>query len=296
MKSNTRDLIKKYNLRLVKSLGQNFLNDYGVVMDIAESAGVGPEDLVLEVGPGIGSMTVELAKEAGKVLAVEIDKNLIGPLKANLSEFSNVEVINKDILKVNIKELISEHLEKGIEGSGGNEVKPFRSVKVVANLPYYITTPIIMKFLEENPGIDTMVFMVQKEVAQRMAANPGRKDYGALSVAVQFYSKPEIVFNVPPHCFIPQPEVDSSVVRLQIYKEPPVDLLDKDAFFKTVKAAFGQRRKTLVNALSNSGFARVSKEEIKEILINLGIGEKQRGETLSISQFAELSNILFQKK
>ena len=276
MKSNTKELIKKHNLRLVKALGQNFLNDDGVVEDIVDAGEIGPEDLVMEVGPGIGSMTRELAKRAGKVLAVEIDRNLIGPLKSALSEYGNVEIINSDILKIDIRELLLRELynDKG--------EKAFKNVKVMANLPYYITTPIIMKFLEENPGIDTMVFMVQKEVAERMVAKPGGKDYGALSVAVQFYSRARIEFIVPPHCFIPQPEVDSSVIRLEIYKEPPVDLLDRDMFFKTVKASFGQRRKTLVNALANSGFSRASKEELKGILTSLGIDEKQRGETLSI--------------
>ncbi len=290
MRSNTKEMIQKHNIRLTKSLGQNFLNDDSVVSRIVDAAEVGPEDLVLEVGPGIGSMTKELARRASKVVAIEIDKHLMTALKENLSEFSNVEIINEDILKVQISDIISRYLHQEVNGT------PLKSVKVAANLPYYITTPIIMKFLEENPGIDAMVFMVQKEVAERMAAKPGGKEYGALSVAVQFYSQPEMVFNVPPHSFIPQPEVDSTVIKLRIHKTPPVQLLNRDTFFRTVKASFGQRRKTLVNALANSGYFNISKEELKEILVNKGIGENQRGETLSILQFAELANALFGKR
>lgn len=290
MRSNTKEMIQKHNIRLTKSLGQNFLNDDSVVSRIVDAAEVGPEDLVLEVGPGIGSMTKELARRAGKVVAIEIDKHLMTALKENLSEFSNVEIVNEDILKVQISDIISRYLHQEVNGT------TLKSVKVAANLPYYITTPIIMKFLEENPGIDAMVFMVQKEVAERMAAKPGGKEYGALSVAVQFYSQPEMVFNVPPHSFIPQPEVDSTVIKLRIHKTPPVQLLNRDIFFRTVKASFGQRRKTLVNALANSGYFNVSKEELKEIVVNKGIGENQRGETLSILQFAELANALFGKR
>ncbi len=284
MKTGTKDLIKKYNIRLTKSLGQNFLNDDGIVARIADAAGIISDDLVIEVGPGVGSMTRELALKAGRVVAIEIDKHLIPALEGSLEEFSNIEIINADIMEVNLAELIS-----------GKKDNPGGSVRVVANLPYYITTPIIMKFLEENPGIETMVFMVQKEVADRMVAKPGGKDYGALSVAVQFYSRAEKIFDVPPHCFIPQPEVDSTVIRLSVYKESPVKLLSREMFFKTVKASFGQRRKTLVNALFNSGYFKINKEEIKEILDNIGVEENQRGETLSILQFAQLSNAFFTK-
>lgn len=289
MPNNTKDIIKKHNIRLTKSLGQNFLTDERVVKRIVDAAGVSDTDLVIEVGPGIGSMTVELAARAGRVVAVEIDKHLIQALSENLKAFGNVKIVNENILDIDIKELIS-HNQKGRDP----ECK-YDSVKVVANLPYYITTPIIMKFLEEDPGIDTMVFMVQKEVAERMAAKPGGKDYGALSVAVQYYAMPEKVFDVPPHCFIPQPDVDSSVVRLAVHKTPPVELLDRELFFKTIKAAFGQRRKTLLNALSNSGYFNMSKEEIKGILQKLGIEENRRGETLSIMQFAELANSFLKK-
>ncbi|GAE90085.1 16S rRNA (adenine(1518)-N(6)/adenine(1519)-N(6))-dimethyltransferase RsmA [Acetivibrio straminisolvens] len=279
MGGNTKKLIQKYNLRLTKSLGQNFLIDDNVVKRIVDAAQITENDMVIEIGPGVGSMTVELAQRAGKVIAVEIDKKLIPALQENLGEFSNVNIINKDIMDVNINEL---------RDSG-----QFGNIKVVANLPYYITTPIIMKLLEEENDIGLMVFMVQKEVAQRMTAAPGKKDYGALSVAVQYYTKPEKAFDVPPHCFIPQPEVDSTVIKLNVNETPPVKLMDKDFFFMVVKAAFGQRRKTLVNALYNFKGFQKTKEEIKEILNQLGIDENARGETLSISQFAELSNLLF---
>lgn len=272
----TKELIKRYGIRLTKSLGQNFLIDENVVMRIVDTAEVTSDDLVIEIGPGIGSMTGELASRAGKVVAVEIDRHLIPALKENLKEFSNLEIINKDIMKVNVKNIT------------GNEQN--MTLKVAANLPYYITTPIIMKLLEEENDIELMVFMVQKEVAQRMVAKPGGKDYGALSVAVQYYAQPEKVFDVPPHCFVPQPEVDSTIIKLKRNKTPPVSLKDKDIFFKVVKASFGQRRKTLLNALTNSGGFNRSKEEIREILLGLNIDENARGETLSIGQFASLSN------
>lgn len=276
MALNTKELIKKYGIRLTKSLGQNFLTDESVVKRIVDTAEITSEDLVMEIGPGIGSMTGELAARAGRVVAVEIDRHLIPVLKENLKEFSNLEIINEDIMKVNVK---------SITGTEHNMAQ-----KVVANLPYYITTPIIMKLLEEENDIELMVFMVQKEVAQRMVAKPGGKDYGALSVGVQYYAQPERVFDVPPHCFIPQPEVDSTIIKLKKNKTPPVNLKDKDMFFKVIKAAFGQRRKTLLNALTNSGGFNKTKEEIREILLGLNIDENARGETLSIEQFASLAN------
>lgn len=283
---NTKEIIKKFKIKLNKNLGQNFLTDENIVKKIASSAIISDRDLVIEVGPGIGSMTRELCKNAGKVLAVEIDKYLIPALRENLREFNNIEIINKDILDENIVEMIN-----AAKISGFNP----ENIKVIANLPYYITTPIIMKLLEEAPGIDMMVFMVQKEVAERMVAKPGGKDYGALSVAVQFYSEPSIIFNVSPDSFVPRPNVDSTVIKLNVYKEPIVDIKSKKMFFKTVKAAFGQRRKTLPNALCNSGYFKQNKEEMKDILKNIGVGENQRGETLSIMQFAELSNSFFKK-
>ncbi len=286
--ANTKDLVRKYNIRFTKSLGQNFLIDDTVVKRIVDAAEISVNDLVIEVGPGIGSMTGELASRAGKVIAVEIDKHLIPALQENLKGYSNVVIMNNDIMKLDLKELFTKH--------GKDENGQDYCIKVVANLPYYITTPIIMKFLEEEAGIESMVFMIQKEVAERMAAKPGGKDYGALSVAVQYYSVPKVVLNVSPHCFIPQPEVDSTVVKLSVNKVPPVELLDKDLFFRVIKASFGQRRKTLVNALCNSGYFIKSKDEVKEILKKIGIGENQRGETLSIMQFASLSNSFFDKK
>ncbi|MDP4093773.1 MAG: 16S rRNA (adenine(1518)-N(6)/adenine(1519)-N(6))-dimethyltransferase RsmA [Bacillota bacterium] len=281
---DTRELIKKHNIRLVKSLGQNFLTDDRVVERIVDAADVNKNDLVLEIGPGVGSMTGLLAQRAGGVVAVEIDRHLIVPLKEKLKDFDNTEVINDDILKVDINKLINEYK---------NKFGTAESVKVVANLPYYITTPVIMKILEDKVDIEVCVFMVQKEVADRMVANPGGKDYGALSVAVQYRSKPEKVFDVPPHCFIPQPEVYSTVIKLDIYKNLPIKPEDENTFFRVVKASFGQRRKTLSNALFNSGYFSLSKEEIIDILGKIGVEPNRRGETLSILQFKELTNEIF---
>ena len=286
MNGNVKEIIRKFKIRPTKSLGQNFLTDDSVMSRIVDASGIGSSDLAIEIGPGIGNMTEELAVRAGKVLGVEIDKHLIPALTDNLKAFSNVTIINKDVLKIDLREIISQIAEAGFKPD---------SIRVVANLPYYITTPIIMKLLEDNPGIDAMVFMVQKEVAERIVANPGGKDYGALSVAVQYYSRPEIVFSVPPDCFMPQPKVDSTVIRLNIYKTPPVEVKSKELFFKIVKASFGQRRKTLLNALSNSGYFMQAKEEMKDILKSLDIDENRRGETLSIMQFAELSNAFLSK-
>lgn len=287
---DTKSVMRKFNIRPVKSLGQNFLTDDTVIKHIADAADIRDTDLVLEIGPGLGSMTAELASRAGYVVAVELDRHLIPALDENLRGFKNVSILNKDILKLDIDSEVRKI--PAIVESG------FRpgAFKIVANLPYYITTPVIMELLERDISADRMVFMVQSEVAGRMTAMPGGKSYGALSVAVQYYSRPEKIFEVPPHCFIPQPGVYSSVVRLDIFDTPPVQLKDRELFFKTVKASFGQRRKTLVNALYNSGYFNMDKEEIKEILKNIGIGEMQRGETLSIMQFAELSNFIFTNK
>ncbi len=281
-RNNTLDVIKKHNLRLTKSLGQNFLNDDSVVRKIVDTAGLDKDTLVLEIGPGIGSMTKELANRARGVVAIEIDKHLIPALQDNLREYSNIDIINNDVMKADIDAIIAEYGEK--YGT--------KAVKVVANLPYYITTPIIMRFLEEIKGVQGMVFMVQREVAQRMVAGPGTKDYGALSVAVQFYSSPDIIFDVPPHCFIPQPEVHSTIIRLDILEEPSVQVKDKNLYFRLVKASFGQRRKTLVNGLSNAGFLQKDKEQLKKILESMGLKENIRGEVLSVQQFGMLSNLL----
>lgn len=284
MRIDTRTALKKYNIRPTKSLGQNFLTDDGIIKRIVDEAQIKCSDLVIEIGPGLGSMTIELAARAGKVVAVEIDRHLIPVLRENLKEYRNVIILNKDVLKVDIKAEILGMPELSDNGFKLDEIK------VVANLPYYITTPVIMKLLEQELPLTSMVFMVQEEVAERMAAEPGGKEYGALSVAVQYYSKPQKLFNVPPHYFIPQPGVESSIIRLDVYKVPPVQVNDKNVFFKTVKAAFGQRRKTLVNALYNSGYFTKSRDEIKEILNSMHVAENQRGETLSIMQFAQLSN------
>jgi len=284
MSNNIKELMKKYNIRLTKSLGQNFLIDNNIVRKIVDSARIGSGDLVIEVGSGIGNMTSEIAQRAGKVIAIEIDRRLIGALTENMKSFDNVHIINNDILKLDIKRDILS-----IEDNESSGFVP-EHIKVVANLPYYITTPIIMKFLEETEDIDMLVLMVQKEVADRMVAKPGGKDYGMLSVAVQYYSTPEKIFDVPPGCFVPPPEVHSTVIRLDINKEPPVKVDDKEMFFKVVKAAFGQRRKTLVNALYNSGCFNFGKDKIKLILESLGISENLRGETLTITQFAQLAN------
>lgn len=283
---DTKAALKKFNIRPTKSLGQNFLIDNNVIKRIVDAAGIGNGDLVIEIGPGLGGMTAELAAKAGRVIAVEIDRHLLPVLGENLKFCPNVTILNKDIMKVDIQKDIMEMKE--LTDSG---FKPDK-VRIVANLPYYITTPVVMKLLELELQAECMVFMVQSEVADRMAAHPGGKEYGALSVAVQFYSEPHKLFNVSPYCFIPQPGVESSVIRLDIYKTQPVNVIDRDMFFKTVKAAFGQRRKTLLNALSNSGCFNKSKDEIREILKGLGIGETQRGETLSLAQFSELSNAL----
>ena len=283
IKNNTLEVIKKHNLKLTKTLGQNFLNDDSVVKSIVSAAEIDAHTLILEIGPGIGSMTKEMASTSAGVVAVEIDKHLIAALNDNLSGFSNIAIINSDIMKVDIEAIINEYKEKYNADR----------VKVVANLPYYITTPIIMKFLEEVKGIDGMVFMVQKEVAQRMVSKPGIKDYGALSVAVQFYSHPQIIFDVPPHCFIPQPEVHSTVIKLDILKEPPVKV-NKELYFRLVKASFGQRRKTLVNGLANAGIFNKSKEQIKQIIDSMGLNENVRGEVLSVEKFGELSNLMEQ--
>lgn len=273
----TKDIVDKHGFKFSKSLGQNFLIDDNVIDKIIDGARVKEGDKVIEVGPGIGTLTREMAKRAEKIVAVEIDKNLIPILKETLADFDNTEVVNEDILKVDINKLVDEKL------SGG-------PVKLIANLPYYITTPIVMKFLEEDIPVTDIVVMVQKEVADRMNAVPSTKDYGALSVAVQYYCDTEIVAKAPRHMFIPQPKVDSTVIGLHIREEKKYKADNEQLFFKTVKAAFGQRRKTLLNSLSSMGV--LDKAKIKEVLAEAGIDEKRRGETLSIEEFANLSNII----
>ncbi len=275
--TNTLAVINKHEFAFQKKFGQNFLIDEGIVNKIVREAGVTKDDFVLEIGPGIGTMTQLLCEQAGGVAAVEIDTNLIPILKETLAEYDNVTIINEDILKVDIKKLAEEK-------NGG---KP---IKVVANLPYYITTPIIMGLFESNVPIDSITVMVQKEVADRMQVGPGTKDYGALSLAVQYYSKPQVVINVPPECFIPRPNVGSAVIRLTRYKEPLVKVKDEKLMFKLIRASFNQRRKTLANGLNNSPEINFSKEEITAAIESLHKGPSIRGEALTLSEFAALSD------
>ena len=276
---NTIAVLQKYNFSFQKKFGQNFLIDTHVLDKIIASAEITKDDMVLEIGPGIGTMTQYLACAAGKVVAVEIDKTLIPILEDTLSEYDNVQIINQDVLKVNLAKLAEEE-------NGG---KP---IKVVANLPYYITTPIIMGLFENHVPLKSITVMVQKEVADRMQVGPGTKDYGALSLAVQYYAKPYIVANVPPNCFMPRPKVGSAVIRLERYKEPPVQVADEKLMFRIIRASFNQRRKTLVNGLKNSPEIQFSKEEIEAAIETLGKGASVRGEALTLEEFARLSNIL----
>lgn len=271
----TKEVVQKHNFKFSKSLGQNFLIDTNVIDRILEGARVQEGDYVIEVGPGIGTLTKEMGRTAEKVVAIEIDKTLIPILEETLSDFPNIEVVNQDILKVDVQELVEEKLNGG-------------PVKLIANLPYYITTPIVMKFLEEDIPVTDIVVMVQKEVADRMNAQPNSKDYGALSVAVQYYCDTEIVAKAPRHMFMPQPNVDSTVIGLHVREEKKYNVDNEEIFFKTVKASFGQRRKTLLNSLGGLGF--LNKDEIRIALQEANIDEKRRGETLSIEEFASLSN------
>lgn len=274
---NTIEIIQKYEFAFQKKFGQNFLIDTHVLDKIISAAGVTKDDMVLEIGPGIGTMTQYLAEAARQVIAVEIDTNLIPILGETLKEYDNVKVINEDILKVDIKALAEEY-------NGG------RPIKVVANLPYYITTPIIMGLFESGVPIDNITVMVQKEVADRMQVGPGSKDYGALSLAVQYYAEPYIVANVPPNCFIPRPNVGSAVIRLTRHQEPPVQVDDPALMFKLVRASFNQRRKTLQNGLNNSPEIHFSKEQIIAAIESLGVPATVRGEALTLEQFAQLAN------
>ena len=278
--SATMDLVKRHGFKFTKSLGQNFLIDDNIVDKIVAGAGIGSSDKIIEVGPGIGTLTREMASRAEALMAVEIDKNLIPILTDTLGDYENVKIVNEDIIKADIRGLIDENL------SGG-------PVKLVANLPYYITTPIIMRFLEEDINVTDIVVMVQKEVAERMNAQPGGKDFGALSVAVQSYCDTEIVAKVPRHLFVPQPNVDSIVIALRVRPERKYRVDSEDLFFKVVKAAFGQRRKTLLNSIASMG--NLSKDMVKEALEEAGIDPKRRGETLSLDEFANLSNVIGNK-
>ena len=279
---NTIEILQKYNFNFQKKFGQNFLIYTGVLEDIIDAAEVTDEDMVLEIGPGIGTMTQYLCENARQVIAVEIDTNLIPILKDTLSAYDNVRIINDDILKVDINELAREY----------NNGRP---IKVVANLPYYITTPIIMGLFESHVPIESITVMVQKEVADRMQAGPGTKDFGALSLAVQYYSKPQIVVNVPPSCFMPQPKVGSTVISLRRHQQPVVQVEDEKLMFKVIRASFNQRRKTLANGLNIYGGIDLTKEQIQQSIEELGVPVNIRGEALSLEQFACLSNIIGKK-
>lgn len=276
---HTIAVLQKYNFHFQKKFGQNFLIDTHVLERIIDEAGITKDDFVIEIGPGIGTMTQYLCEAAGSVAAVEIDKNLIPILADTLSEYDNVEVINNDILKVDIAALANEK-------NGG------RPIKVVANLPYYITTPIIMGLFESHVPIESITVMVQKEVADRMQCGPGSKDYGALSLAVQYYAKPEIVANVPPNCFMPRPNVGSAVIRLTRHETAPVDVADERLMFRLIRASFNQRRKTLVNGLKNSSDLSFTKEQIEAAITAIGQPLTIRGEALTLEQFADLANKL----
>lgn len=275
----TIEIIQKYQFAFQKKFGQNFLIDPHVLDKIITAAQIREDDCVLEIGPGIGTMTQYLAEHAAKVVAVEIDTNLIPILAETLKEYPNVTVINQDILKLDMNRLVEEY-------NGG---KP---IKVVANLPYYITTPIIMGLFESNVPIDNITVMVQKEVADRMQVGPGSKDYGALSLAVQYYAEPYIVANVPPNCFIPRPNVGSAVIRLTRYQEPPVQVDSPEMMFRLVRASFNQRRKTLQNGLNNSPEVPYTREQIAQAIETMGLSPSVRGEALTLEQFAALSNVL----
>lgn len=277
--SNTIAVLQKYGFNFQKKYGQNFLVDQHILEKIVAASGIGKDDCVLEVGPGIGTMTQYLAESAGRVVAVEIDDHLIPILKDTLSAYDNVTVLHNDILKVDVRKLCDEY-----NGS--------RPIKVVANLPYYITTPIIMGLFESHVPLSSITIMVQKEVADRMQVGPGTKDYGALSLAVQFYAKPEIIANVPPGCFIPKPNVGSAVIRLTRYEKPPVETQDEKRMFAIIRAAFNQRRKTLVNALSNAGIYSINKEKTLQALEEMKLSPTIRGEALTLAQFACLSDLL----
>ena len=279
---NTIEILQKYNFKFQKKFGQNFLIDTHVLEKIIESAGITKDDFVLEIGPGIGTMTQYLCENAREVMAVEIDNNLIPILGETLAAYDNVTVVNEDILKLDIAKVAKEH----------NDNKP---IKVVANLPYYITTPIIMGLFESHVPLESITVMVQKEVADRMQSGPGTKDYGALSLAVQYYSKAEIVANVPPNCFMPRPNVGSAVIRLTCHEKAPVDVDDEKLMFKLIRASFNQRRKTLQNGINNAPDLNFNKEQVVAALDEMGVAPTIRGEALTLEQFAPLSNLLVQQ-
>ncbi|MDD6180071.1 MAG: 16S rRNA (adenine(1518)-N(6)/adenine(1519)-N(6))-dimethyltransferase RsmA [Lachnospiraceae bacterium] len=276
---NTIAVLQKYNFTFQKKYGQNFLIDSHVLEKIMDAAEIGKDDCVVEIGPGIGTMTQYLAERAGEVVAVEIDKNLIPILMETLVDYKNVSIINEDILKVDLNRIVEEK-------NGG------RPVKIVANLPYYITTPIIMGLFENHVPVKSITVMVQKEVADRMQVGPGTKDYGALSLAVQYYAKPEIVAIVPPNCFIPRPNVASAVIRLTCHEKKPVEVKNEKGMFALIRASFNQRRKTLANSLSNAQNLSLTREQVTEALESMQLSPTIRGEALTLEQFAALADIL----
>ena len=278
-RKNTAEIIQKYQFDFRKKFGQNFLIDNNILDKIVEAAEITREDCVLEIGPGIGTMTQRLAEEAGEVVAVEIDKNLIPILAETLADYDNVTILNEDILKVDIYKIVEEH--------GG------QPLKVVANLPYYITTPIIMTLFESRVPLKSVTIMVQKEVADRMRVGPGTKEYGALSLAVQYYARPEIITRVPAACFMPRPNVDSTVIRLTRYEKPPVEVEDEAWLFAVIRASFNQRRKTLANGIANAGNLGVNRQQVEAALAEMGLPTSIRGEALTLEQFAELSDQLY---
>lgn len=275
--STVDELRRRYGFKNTKSLGQNFLTDKAIIDQIIEGADIGERDLVIEIGPGLGVITREAAMRAQKVVAIEIDKNLLPILNETLGDLDNVRVVNQDVLQCDVNAIIEEAMEEGMEG-----------VKVIGNLPYYITTPIIMKLLEDGVEADSITVMMQKEVAERIQSAPGKKTYGAISAAVQYYCRVETVVKVPRSVFIPQPNVDSAVLRLTVRKEKPVELLDESVFFSCIKAGFGQRRKTLLNSLM--GVDGMTKEAVREALTAAGIDPVRRAETLNLEEFAALAN------
>lgn len=277
--SELKKVIEEHGFSFSKGLGQNFLIDESVLNKIIDESGIDKSVGVLEIGPGAGTLTQALAEKAAKVIAVEIDGRLIPMLSRTLAEYDNVSIINEDILKVDLERLI----EKDFQGL---------DVCVVANLPYYITTPIIMKLLESELKIKSLTVMIQKEVAERMTAQPGGKDYGALTAAVQFYTTPSVICKAEPHCFMPQPKVESAVIKLEVADKPTVEVKDKEQMFKIIKSAFGQRRKTLMNALSHSPYIKIDKETVGKALEKMGLDANVRGEKLSLSEFARLSDII----
>lgn len=277
LSQETKFLMNKYNITANKSYGQNFLIDENIVSGIVEKAEVSKKDLIIEIGPGLGTLTSFLLEKAGKVICIELDTHMLKILNDRFNLYNNFELINDDVLKVNLQELISKNSE-------------FENVKVVANLPYYITTPIIMKLLEEKLNLTSITVMVQKEVAERLAEHPGGKNTGSITYSIHYYTNPKIVLEVPKESFIPSPKVDSSVIKLDVLKEPKIKVLDEEVFFKVVKCAFMQKRKTLINSLSNSGIS--TKETLETILNELGLDSKVRAEQLTLEQFGLLSNNL----